>query len=108
MPRNYGGGALACIAASIAVASIIYGLGLIPLNLWHTLAWVFGPLGAYTVVYALVRSREPIYHLIWGVIALSIAIASTTYNILNPLVVLGSLILVVVVISLIRYWGERS
>ena len=100
---------MACIAVSIAVALIIYGIGLIPLNLWHILAWLFGPLGVYTVIYALIKSREPTYHLVWGAVTISIAIASITYNVLNPIVVLGSLILVIVIIGLLGYWrGRRS
>jgi len=108
MPTSYGEGALACIAISIAVALIIYGIGLIPLNLWHILAWLFGPLGVYTVIYALIKSREPTYHLVWGAITISIAIASITYNVLNPIVVLGSLILVIVIIGLLGYWRGRK
>ena len=103
---------MACIAVSIAVAFIIYGIGLIPLNLWHILAWLFGPFGVYTVIYALIKSREPTYHLVWGAITISIAIASITYNILNnilnPIVVLGSLILVIVIIGLLGYWRGRK
>ena len=97
---------MACIAVSIAVALIIYGTGLISLNLWHILAWLFGPLGVYTVIYALIKSREPTYHLVWG--AVTISIASITYNVLNPIVVLGSLILVIVVIGLLGYWRGRK
>ena len=97
---------MACIAVSIAAALIIYGIGLIPFNLWHILAWLFGPLGVYTVIYALIKSREPTYHLVWG--AVTISIASITYNVLNPIVVLGSLILVIVVIGLLRYWRGRK
>ena len=100
---------MACIAVSIAIAFIIYGLGLIPLNLWHIPAWLFGPLGVYTVIYALIKSRDPTYHLVWGVITLSIAVASATYNVLNPIVILGSLILVIVIIGLLGYWrGKKS
>ena len=99
---------MACIAVSIAVALIIYGIGLIPLNLWHILAWLFGPFGVYTVIYALTKSREPTYHLVWGAITISIAIISITYNVLNPIVVLGSLILVIVIIGLLGYWRGRK
>ena len=99
---------MACIAVSIAVALIIYGIGLIPLNLWHILAWLFGPFGVYTVIYALIKSREPTYHLVWGAVTISIAIASITYNVLTPIVVLGSLILVIVIIGLLGYWRGRK
>ena len=99
---------MACIAVSMAVALIIYGIRLISLNPWHILAWLFGPLGVYTIIYALIKSRDLTYHLVWGAVTISIAIASITYNVLNPIVILGSLILVIVIIGLLGYWRGRK
>ncbi|MCD6126302.1 MAG: hypothetical protein J7J19_04800 [Thaumarchaeota archaeon] len=108
MLGSYGEGMLACIAISIAIALIAYGLGLTPFDPWNIPAWLFGLPGVYTIVYALTKSRESAYHLIWGAIMLAITIVSMTYNVLNPMVILGSLILVIVIIGLLGYRRERK
>lgn len=106
MARGYGVGALASIALSVAFALIIYGLGFITFDPWSILWWLFGPLGAYTLGYALMARRDSSYYLIWGVILLAVATASVTYRILNPVVVFGILLLIIALIALTRFPGR--
>ena len=99
---------LICIAVSIAIALIVYGLGLVAFDPWNIPAWLCGLPGIYTVIYALTRSQESAYYLVWGAIMLAITVASMTYSVLSPMVTLGSLILVIVIIALLGYWRERK
>ncbi len=103
----YGTYALAILALSIGIMVIVYGLGLLPFNPIHILGWLFGPLGAYTVIYAIATKRDPLYYIIWGTILLAIAMMSTLYELVNPLVILGVTILILVVAALLSRKREK-
>jgi len=104
---SYSAGALATLAASIGAAVIIYGSGVLPLEPLNIPAWVLGPLGIYTIAYALAAGRDTVYYLVWGVIMSAIALASATYELVSPFVIAGSLILLLVVIGLLAYWRKK-
>jgi hypothetical protein len=107
-PLDYGIGALAVVVVSIGVAAIVYSLGLIPLDIINILAWIFGPLGAYTVIYSFVGGKESTYYLVWGAVMVAIGIVSGFYNQVSVFLVFGILIIVLAVIGIIGYWRSRK
>jgi hypothetical protein len=50
----YGAGALGVLIASLGVAAISYSLSLLTFDLFNLPAWIFGPLGVYTLAYSVV------------------------------------------------------
>ncbi|MEM2248633.1 MAG: hypothetical protein QW502_02590 [Candidatus Bathyarchaeia archaeon] len=105
--QGYGIGALIVFAISIGFAAILYGGGILifePLNL---VAWALGPLGAYTVLYALRVRGDSLYYLSWGLIMLTVGLASALYNVVNVIVLFGLLIIALAVIGLLAYWRRR-
>lgn len=103
---DYGPGALVILVASIGFAVMVYSLDLFPFDLFNFPAWVFCPLGVYTLVYASLAKRDSIYHLIWGFIMLAVGVASASYKIISPFVILGMLLIVIAIISIVAY--QRS
>jgi hypothetical protein len=106
-PLGYGVGSLAILVASIGVAVVVYSTSLIPFNLPNILAWVFGPWGAYTIVYAFATSRDFTYYLTWGTIMFVIALASALYAVISPLVMAGILLIILAIIGVATYWRGR-
>jgi len=105
---DYGVSALVVLVISIGVAAVVYSVPIITFNLLNIPAWVFGPLGAYTIIYSFVVSKDPVYYLVWGTVMFAVAIASALYNIIDPFLVFGILIIVIAVIGLIAYLrGKR-
>jgi hypothetical protein len=105
---SYGVGALAVLVASIGVAAVVYALSLITFNAYQIPAWVLGPWGLYTIIYALVTSRDFTYYLAWGTIIFAVALGSALYTLINPFVIFGILLIVLVIIGLAAYWrGKR-
>jgi len=104
---RYSVGASMVLAGSIGVILIIYGLGLSlsPLNI---LALLLGSLGAYTLAYAICSKRDVLYYSIWGVVLLGAALASALYTVVNPLLTIGSLILLMILIVLTVYWRRKG
>jgi len=98
---RYGVGALAILASSIGTALIVYGGGFIEFDIVNTLSWIFGPLGAYTLVYGVLSEKDSVFYSIWGVIMLGVAVSSAFYKLINPLVVLGILVIIVVMLGLV-------
>ncbi|MCS7135768.1 MAG: hypothetical protein RMJ14_03330 [Nitrososphaerota archaeon] len=111
---NYNVGALITILISVGVAAIIYGAGFLVFDPLLSLAtWILVPLGAYTIVYALVRRKDAFYYTSWGLIMLAVGLALASYNITNPLIMFGALLIGLAIMGLIAYWrrgkvGESS
>ena len=106
--NGYGLGALIVFVASIGVASIVYGGGILIFEPVSLIAWVFGSLGAYTIIYALRMRGEFLYYLSWGLIMLDIGLASALYKTVNFLVMFGFLLIILVVIGSITYWRKKK
>jgi len=105
---NYGPAALAILITSIGFAAIIYGANIIPFNVLSIPAWIFCPLGAYTIVYSLTAHKDSIYYLIWGSVMLAIGLISASYNIVNPLLIVGALLIIIAVIGIISHQRSRK
>jgi len=104
---RYGAGALLILAISFGVAAIIYGGGILIFEPLGLLAWILGPLGAYTITYA-VKAREDIfYYMSWGLILLTLGLTSALYKIVNPVILLGLLLIVLAVVGSIAYWRRK-
>jgi len=104
---SYGARALVVLVLSIGLMAIVYGGGIIPFDPFNLPAWVFGPLGVYTLVYSLIAGREPFYYLVWGSVMFAVAVASALYNIINVFIVFGMLMIVIAVIGFIAYGRKR-
>jgi len=101
---NYGVGALATLVVSIGVAIVIYAIpNWLTFDPVHLLAWIFGPLGVFTLVYSIVAGKETTYYLVWGVIMTAIGVTSAVYNKVNIAVIVGILIIVIAVIGVAAY-----
>ena len=100
---SYGAGAVITIALSLGASMIAYGSGFLIFSLFHLIAWILGPLGIFTMVYALAGKREKLYFLSWGSIMIAVAAASILYQIVNILIVFGVLIIVIAIIALLAY-----
>jgi len=100
---GYGAGALAVLVASLGFAAVIYNINLIPFDYLHILAWIFGPLGVYTLFYAFFSRKDPIYYLVWGIIMTCAGVVSASYALVPPLLVLGILLIMMAVIGIAAY-----
>jgi len=99
--------AIALLVISIGAAGIIYGLGVLPFDFYNIFTWIFCPLGAYTVAYASIVRRDSIYHLVWGLVMITIGAVSAIYNMVNPIVVFGILFVTIAIIGITTYWRTR-
>jgi hypothetical protein len=106
-PLGYGVGSLAILVASIGVAAVVYSLNLISFNFLNIPAWIFGPWGLYTIIYAFVTGRDFTYYLAWGTIIFAVALVSALYSVINPWVIFGVLLIVLAVIGVATYWRGR-
>jgi len=109
-PLDYSVGALATLVISVGSAAIVYAIGIIPFVLINLLAWIFGPLAVYTIIYSIVAGKESTYYVVWGTIMVAAAIISVVYyNMINIVAVIGILLIVLAVIGIIAYWrGGRK
>jgi len=105
---DYGVGALAVLAISVAVAAIVYGVAVLPLVFYNLPAWIFGPLGIYTLIYALVAAGESTYYLVWGAVMVAVAIVSALYNTVSPFLVIGILVIILAVIGVAAYMRSKK
>jgi hypothetical protein len=105
---GYGMGSLAVLVASIGVAAIVYSVSLIPFNILNIPAWIFGPFGLYTIIYAFAAGKDSTYYLTWGTIMFAIAMVSALYNMVNSYIIFGILLIILVVIGLVAYWRGRK
>ena len=99
---TYNTGILATLLISVGIAAIAYGGGLIPFVPLNILAWLLGPSGIYTILFAF-TSEEAFLYLGWGSIMLTIATASILFNVVNTFVVLGILLIALALIGLFAY-----
>jgi len=100
---GYGAGALAVLVASLGFAAVVYSVNIIHFDYLQLPAWIFGPLGVYTLIYSFLSRKDPIYYLVWGVIMTCVAIVSATYTVVPPLLVLGILLIIIAVIGIAAY-----
>ncbi|MCS7115167.1 MAG: hypothetical protein RMJ15_06505 [Nitrososphaerota archaeon] len=105
---DYGLGALIVIVASIGFAAVIYGLNLIPFNFFNLPAWVFCPLGVYTLFYSLFAHMDPFYYAVWGAVMLALGVVSASYTMINPLLVLGILLIIIAATGIAAYKRNKS
>ncbi len=106
-PLDYGAGALIVLVVSIGVAAIVYSLPLLPFNLFNLPAWIFGPLGIYTLAYSLIARKDSTYYLVWGSIMFAVAIIFAFYTI-SPFVILGILAIVIAIIGIVAYQRSKK
>lgn len=82
---------------------IAYAVSAVFIDIYQVIAWLLGPLGAYTIAYSLTARGEGPYYLAWGAVMLAIALASGLHAILNVYIIFGGLLIAVAVIGLISY-----
>jgi hypothetical protein len=105
---NYGVGALIVLVASLGVAAIAYSLPLLTFDLFNLPAWIFGPLGIYTLAYSFVAGKDSTYYLVWGSVMFAFAIVFAFYNVANPFVILGILAIVIAIIGIVAYQRSKK
>ena len=106
-PLDYGVGALVVLVMSVGAAAIVYSL-VLPLNLLNIPAWIFGPLGIYTLAYSVISGKDSTYYLVWGTATVAIAIIFGFYNVISPFVILGILAIVIAIIGIVAYQRSRK
>ena len=107
-PLSYGVGALVVLVISVGFAAIIYGMNLIPFNLFNIPAWIFGPFGVYTLAYSFVAGKDSTYYSVWGSIMFAVAIISAFNEVISPFVILGVLAIVIAIIGIIAYQRSKK
>jgi hypothetical protein len=105
---GYGAGTAAVFVISIGVAAIAYSMNWVGLNLYNIPAWLFGPLGIFTVLYSLVAGKDWAHYLAWGTIMTSAAVISGLYDKVQPLLVIGIVLIVLAIIGIIAYWRRKK
>ncbi|MBM4400891.1 MAG: hypothetical protein FJ045_02955 [Crenarchaeota archaeon] len=105
---SYGAGALVVLVVSIGVAAIAYSLPLLTFNFFNLPAWIFGPLGIYTLAYSLIARNDSTYYLVWGSVMFAIAIISAFYDVISPFVILGILAIVIAIIGIVAYQRSKK
>ena len=105
---DYNVGALVILVISIGLAVVVYGMNMIPLDIFNIPAWLLGPLGVYTILFSFRAGKEATYYMVWGVIMFAVAATSAFYSVVNPFVVLGILLIVIAVIGIVAYWRSKK
>jgi len=103
---GYNAGALAVIVISLGVAIIVYSMNWIDLSPYNLPAWIFGPLGIYTIAYSLLAGKDSAYYLVWGSIMIAVAVVSGFYVSVFP--VIGVFLIVLAIIGIIVYWRSKK
>ena len=98
---SYNVGAVIILTLSLGIAAIVFGGGFLIFSPFTLIAWLSGPFGAYTLIYAAVSKEGNRYF--WGLIYLAIASASLFYDVVNPIVVLGVLLIALAVVGSLAY-----
>ena len=106
-PFDYGAGALAVLVISIGVAAIVYSL-ILPLNLLNIPAWIFGPLGVYTLAYSVIVGKNSTYFAVWGTVMVAVALIFGFYDAVSPAVILGALAILITIIGIIAYQRSKK
>ena len=108
-PLGYGVGSLAILVASIGVAAVVYSLYPSSFNLVNIPAWILGPWGLYTIIYALVTRRDFTYYLTWGTIISAVAFVSALYTTqISSWIIFGILLIILAIIGVATYWRGRQ
>jgi len=107
-PLDYGAGALVVLVVSIGVAAIVYSLPILPFNIFNLPVWIFGPLGIYTLAYAIIARKDSTYYSVWGSIMFAVALVSAFYNVVNPFVILGIMAIVIAIIGIVAYQRSKK
>lgn len=105
---SYGVGAVVVLVVSVGFAAIVYGMNLIPFNLFNIPAWIFGPFGVYTIAFSFVARNDSTYYSVWGSIMFAVAIISAFYEVINPFVILGILAIVIAIIGIVAYQRSKK
>jgi len=105
---DYGAGALVVLVASLGVAAIAYSLSLLTFDLFNLPAWIFGPLGVYTLAYSFVAGKDSTYYLVWGSIMFAIALVSALYTAVSPFVILGIMAIVIAITGIVGYRRSKK
>ena len=95
---TYNTGMVATLLISVGIAAIAYGGGVITFVPLNILAWLLGPIGIYTTLYAF-RSEDVFLYLGWGAVMLTIAAASMLYHVVNTFIVLGIFLIALALIG---------
>jgi hypothetical protein len=106
-PLDYGAGALAVLVISIGVAAIVYSL-ILPLNFLNIPAWIFGPLGVYTLAYSSIAGKNSTYFAVWGTVMVAVALIFGFYEVVPPAVILGALAILIAIIGIIAYQRSKK
>jgi hypothetical protein len=99
---NYNVGAVITLMLSLGIAAIVFGGGFLLFTPFTLIVWLSGPFGVYTLIYAIVSKEANRYF--WGLIYLAIAAASLFYDAVNPIVVLGVLLISLAIIGSLAYF----
>jgi hypothetical protein len=105
---DYNVGALVIFVISVGLAVVVYGMNLIPLDIFNIPAWLLGPLGVYTILFSFIADKESTYYLVWGIVMFAVAAASAFYNVVNAFIVFGILLIVIAVIGMVAYWRSKK
>src|SRR4030043_1691679 len=106
-PFDYGVGVFIVLVISVGVAAIVYSL-ILPLNLLNIPAWIFGPLGLYTLAYSSIAGKDSTYFMVWGTVMVAVALIFGFYDVVNPVVILGVLAILIAVIGIFAYQRSRK
>ena len=107
-PFDYGVGALIVLVISVGVAAIVYSLAFLPFAFLNIPAWIFGPLGLYTIAYSSIAGKDSTYFMVWGTVMVAVALIFGFYNVVNPVVILGVLAIFIAVIGIIAFQRSRK
>ncbi|MDQ1279816.1 MAG: hypothetical protein QG670_1078 [Thermoproteota archaeon] len=102
---NYDVGIIITLTISVGSAIIAYAGGFVVYDVYNLPAWIFGPLGVYTLVYAYTK-KESSYFSAGGITFLAIAMMSMFYRLVNVVVMIGIFLIVVGVMATITYMRE--
>jgi hypothetical protein len=98
---NYNVGAVITLTLSLGITAIAFGGGFLLFNLFTLIAWLSGPFGAYTLIYAIVSKEANRFF--WSLIYMAIAAASLLHDAVNPFVVFGVLLIAFAIIGSLAY-----
>lgn len=106
-PFAYGAGALIVLVFSVGVAAVVYSL-VLPVDFLNIPAWIFGPLGIYTLSYSLVAGKNSTYFSVWGTAMIAVALIFGFYKLVSAFTILGFLAILIAFIGIIAYQRSRK
>ncbi len=105
--RNYGAGALVVLFISLGGAMVVYPLNLFAFSWVHLLILIFAPLGIFTCLFAVFAGRDLVYFLVYGLIMVLIGFLPVTSPFVDPMILIGVVVIVLAVIGIIAYWRKK-